>query len=646
MIQIGPVEIDSVIMKAPVGVKAAQYRKFNIGERAIGETTSTMRLLFRMDIDEPMYEQLVELCRSTDIKALPVYTGYKYLNGLYSIKSFREELISYRTAEINLVMENAGHYFEKIQDTDIRRDDWNMLFQEDFESYSHQEIITDEFPKSKMFANNADIFADDGTNIDAISGNQAAIKVGSSADDKSVITYGFDHWRNYEYTCWMQSNDSSPMGIVWRAESGNIEMFSLAFLPNALAHRGRHYELIVDHANNKYRVEYHSSWDDSEDVVETIYEESHEELDVDIWYKLGVITVGYMHFCFVNGTMITYFKDKRCKYGRVGNIRQVSDTNNMWIDAVTIRQVPHSVVVVDECYTQPTSDMVKTRRTTSGQIGYCEDAAVSYKATAGGEMCVLHLRFDQDHGEKVYDLSKYRNHADITDGEWHAGFMRFDGSSYVTVPHHASLDRADEGTMIIRMRRNADDTGTTALVDKGSAIWRVNLVDASIVEFRMQGDTGGAYSTHSDPLYNLTGKFQTYVFRWSKTVDRATLFCDGISCGGSTATITAHGSNTSNDLVIGYNNVDIESIVMYDDWIEFPFVADGVGVKLYDVDSHSDDEVIDVRLDVDPGHVKEYWSGTAVTESSIYEDDANYWSKPLLYRRGGARMPTILITFV
>jgi len=465
--------------------------------------------------------------------------------------------------------------------------------------------------------------------------------------------FGFDYWKNYDFSCWVQAGANNKFGIVWRSETGNIEGWNSALTANsANKHRGRHYELIVDPVNEKYLVEYHTSWDSGEDIVTTIYSETHESLDYDKWYLLGVITIGSYHFCFVNGHLITYFRDTNCKGGRAGVVFQNTANKAIFLDNVQVREIPASILVLDESYSEPQGEIVKTRETTFGQIAYCEDQQIAYKTGSGGSNCILHLRFDQPYGEKVFDRSPFNHDARVVSGEWkREGHMRFyAGSDGLIIPYTSDLALDTEGTVIIRLRTHDDAVGDDCIIRRGSTDWCVAIknTDGKLrSSSREPGSTPYTSAPTTDvPNHKPSSQWKTYVIRWDESIVRWQQFCDGQSSGADPN--QSQSSNpviaTTDDMVIGQANVDIEYIVIYNKWIEEPSLPGGISARIVDADSHHEDEVFDIRFTEHNLYnaMREFWNDLLHSESGTVEYinpvDHMRDSKPLLYRRGGCFM--------
>jgi hypothetical protein len=628
MIQLGPLELESTTVELPVGVKSGRIER----GRTATPATRTVRMQIRLETTDPVYQQLIELSRNKYIVALPLYSGYKHIDGLYRIKSLREEPINWRWQDITLVIEAVGHHFHKSQQNMIRKDDWNIIYSEDFSSWSTPllnqeswgdvttiEIDTGTTGSATDFIRRAQVSVNYDTSYPtAIVGS----KVGKLASAESVkaVLFGFDDWRNYDYSAWVQTASSSKHGIMWRVETGNIRGCEDDFTTDYSGNkgRGRHYELLVDPTNNRYIIEYHSSWETTEDQIDEIYSESHDALDTDTWYFLGVITVGKYHFCFVNGQLITYFKDDRCKGGRVGVILRESGSYPLYFDNIQVREIPSNLLVLDESYSEPQDELVKTRETLYGQIAYSEEPQITYKSDAGGARCILHLRFDQKYGSKVFDLSPYNHDALIKQGVWKDGFMRFTaGSDGLVIPYTSDLGNDDEGTVIIRFRMNGTVTSTAdSIIRRGTTDWAIWMSTTNNDNLHSAAEEPGSAAAIVGPYtsyYPLRpdNEWRTLVVRWKDSIDRWEMYIDGLACGADYSNNqSGYGTSTTTDMIIGRANVDIESVIIYNQWMEEPSIPGAISSKILDVDTHHEDEVFDARFNEEIGYVEDMWKNT------------------------------------
>jgi len=644
MIQLGPLEIDKEILENPIGVKTGGYKRMSTGEELkLSEPINTLRIRFRIKLKDRKYKEIVSFIRNNKYGSVPLYTGHQYIDGLYQIKSMRESSINWKWQEIIILLERRGTRYNKIQEAWLRYDDWNIIYEEDFED-SPAELL------------NQKVYDDDASALQISTtvymvGDKGG-RINTSGQQYNAILFGFDYWRNYEVGVWVQGDQNAENGLAWKCETGNFQGFDDDLLGNSLdQHRGMHYEIVLDPLNNQIRVEYRDSWDTGEETIDIIYTEDHDDINYDQFYHLKAITINNTHFCYVNGRLITYFEDKRCKGGCCAIFMRSTADCNLYFDDILVREVPVSALVLDESYTEDVPDLVKTRTTTHGQIAYSQYQQVSYKAGAGAN-CILHLRFDQGFGDKVYDQSRFNHHARVVNGEWKEGYMRFkrdiDG---LIVPYDSNLSNKAEGTIIMRMRRckgPSDDDDGDAIIRRGSTDWSVSLYTwqaaAGTVELGSGAenpDSAAVYlngMTRFDP-HLPDYSWKTFIIRWKDSLGRWETYVNGLGAAADPGGYQKdYGSSTTDDMIIGRANVDIEYLVVYDKWIEYPEIPGGTGVRILDVDSHHEDELLDIRLNEHSEFVREYWSGIAPTfiGSAVYQDyEKEADQRTMLYRRGG-----------
>lgn len=648
MIKLGPLEL-SDSLSAALGVAEGDYRRLAGGEeRTISQPKNTLRFQFRQESWKS--GELLEMVRNNQIHALPLHTGHGYLSGNYVVRSLRETPMNPEFSNYELVVEYVGRYLRKLQDIMVREDDWVVLINESFEDASNPWIA---FPKFRALhdAGNHTFIRASNDDVVAISG----INVWKAAcTDKKLASIFGTHWRNYEYSAWVQADQNEKHGIIWRAEEGNIEAWtnSLSHSVSEFVNSGKHYRLVVDTTNNKYIVEYHTAWG-SGDSVDEIYTDDQASLVKDVWYHLKVICMGDFHFCFVNGQLIHYFEDARSKGHMVGTIMDTSTIGHkLYVDDVLVREIPYAPIVLDESYHEPSMDPIKTRNTTKGTIGYFDRSDISYQSKVGNG-CVLHYRFDQPYGDKVMDLSGNENHGDVRGAEWHEeGFIRMNKNqstgavdgTYIKIPHDASLDTPDEGTLVIRMRVHTIHSTSAyiqRLIYKGEGTWSVTIEQGNrtlsfCIDKANGCTTSGSWT--ADDFDIPSNEFATFVVRWNKTTSRQDIYKDGLLAGGSYPTWTSDGAATTDPMLIGNANVDIEYMILYDKFIEYPELPDSFGVKLMDVDSHHKHEIFDIRWNHEVAYVREYWNDLPITISGVkhVDDLASMNLMPMLYRRGGA----------
>jgi len=641
MIQLGPLELNSATAETPVGVRAATETTMSTGEIIkTRKEQSTLRLKVRLHRDDPTYKQLIEMSQNYKIAILPLYSGYENLDGLYVLRTITDRPINWLWHELIINLEDVGSYFRKVDDKGIRTDDWGVMYQEDFEDWVGGEILLD-----------YQVWGwDTGVNVEYDEDPPVGSKCGvlSNSQDVTCVLFGFEHWKNYSYSVWVKSSSTDPFGIMWRATTGNItgaeDDFSGYLDPRT---GGAHFEFLIDTTNNKYRVEYHSSWES--DNKELLYEEEHEGLEADTWYLLQIICVGEYHFCMANGRIVTYFKDERCAGGNMGVTVRESGAAVVYMDNILVQQVPSGLMVLDETYSNPDGKILKQRETLYGKIAYSEDPTIKYKATTGGSSCILHLRMDQGYGHVIFDKSSYNHDARIMDGQWKDGYMRFKaGGRGLKISHDADLDNDDEGTVIIRMRLNAPSASIAdPIIRRGTTDWAIWMGTNNGDQLFSCAEEPGSTAAGTAPrtsIYPLRPDYEwrTYVIRWKDSINRWEMYVDGVATGSDYSNIqSGYGTATGVDMLIGQANVDIEYILVYDQWIEEPSISGGTSSKILDVDSHHDNEVLDIRFNEQLDYVKEYWSNLtpALTGTPEYQDyDHDYDSKPLLYRRSGSYM--------
>lgn len=120
-------------------------------------------------------------------------------------------------------------------------------------------------------------------------------------------------------------------------------------------------------------------------------------------------------------------------------------------------------------------------------------------AQAADDSLVLYLPFDEGAGDKVADLSGKGNDGTIQGASWVAGKMGkaldFDGTTWVEIPHSASLEPDKTITVMAWVNPRKDATGELMIVSKGS--WKANdmpyelSVEAGKVVFWQFYDTAG-----------------------------------------------------------------------------------------------------------------------------------------------------------
>lgn len=647
MIQLGPLKLPDALT-AVVGIKEGRYKRLSSGEEMIIQAPkNTMRFNFRMENYKT--PELLELLRNNQVQSMPLYSGHEYLSGNYALQTLRESPISAYYSDFELVLEKTSDYVKKLQDIMVRQDDWTVLVNEDFDSGANiGDSILPKFESLHDAGTHTNLVAtDDG--IQAMSGTRVW-KI-EPTGYKGIAIFG-THWRNYHYSAWVQCNDAFDHGIIWRAEEGNIEGWTDSWTKTAAnyANRGRHYRLVVDTTNNAYVIEYHSAWG-SGDSPEVIWTQSESELGLNIWYHLAVICVGDTHYCFVNGQLIHYFEDTRAKGGAIGVILDSTASGDyLYVDDILVHEIPYVPLVLDESHTEPSTEPLKTRETPRGTIGYYEHPDVSYKMNQGGNNCVLHLRFDQPYGNKVFDLSGNNNHADVIGANWsNAGFMSFDRSkltgttdgTFIRIPSSSELNTDAEGTLIIRMKNRvpygAGGFGQK-IISKGNGAWYLSISFATDLNFCIDEDGPCSASAIHSPTGEFSQEFKTYVVRWKKSTANMNMYKNGRLIGApATTSWTTDGQETTDPILIGNANVDIEYVLLYDRYLEFPDLPDSFGVRLMDVDTHDEHEIFDVRWCDPIALVKEYWSDVAWTNNgSEHLDDLTRDQNPsLLYRRGG-----------
>lgn len=648
MIELGPLKLEDAI-GAGMGIREGRYRRLATGEEVVIQAPrNSARFNFKME--RWKRSQLMELARNNQIGSMPIYTGQEYMGGNQVIRTVRETSANWYMSDYEIVTELVGDYTRKFQDIQLRYDDWTVLLKEDFQEASAiNETLLPKF--RSLHGEGTHTISEDV----AVSGTKCWKFV--STGRKMVALFG-THWRNYRYSAWIQTTADDKHGLVWRAEEANIEGWTDSWSSDAAgyANRGRHYRLVIDTTTNSFKIEYHSAWG-SGDSVEEIYEDSQTLLVNSQWYLLAVITIGDTHYCFVNGQLIHYFEDTRAKGGMVGVVNDTSTIGRtLYVDDVLVHEVPYSPIVLDESYAEPSTDALKTRETPRGTIGYFEHPDVSYKTNAGGLSCVLHYRFDQPYGNKAFDLSGNGNHGEICGASWSdEGFMKFtqpitnaghDGT-FIRVPHDSSLNTSSEGTLIIRMRLRGKkgDGWTWPLVTKGTSSWTLRLshlgtpVRSSLLWCAQEDGSCSGDSPYMGDHDIPEGYFQTYIIRWDKARDNAQILIDGLLGAGPIGNGWAgRGSDNTDDLLIGNAEVEIEYVMLYDSYLEFPTLPDGFGVRLLDVDSHHEHEIFDVRWNDELTHVREYWNDLSWTTSGVdYLDDLTWGQDaPLVFRRGGS----------
>lgn len=660
-IQIGPLEIPSVTQVTDTVQTTGAFRKLQgTVPQQTQPGTKKLKLKVRLKKDDPVYHQLIELMRNNKIGALPLYSGYNHVDALHVVTSMREKPINWLWQEIDLTLEDVGNYFMKTQDSALRKDDWNTIYQEDFEDWSGSQVILNE---TLWGALNAVTY--EGTVTDVGSGTfpvgeQCGVigQAGETEDRKSFL-FGFDYWKNYSFSAWVQSSSSENTGLIWRAESGNFRGVADDYdtTYDGAKTGGKHYRIVIDYNNNQYRVEYHNGWEASAEDIRILYSESHDELNIDTWYLLQVITIGDYHFCYVNGAMITYFKDKNCKGGRCGLYYMATGDTQMWMDNILVQEVPAAVLTLDESYSSPQGEIAKTRQTLYGQIAYAEDQAIKYKSGSGGPNCILYLRMDQEYGEMVADHSIRGNHARVRGGEWRDGYIRFSAKTDGLVVPYDEIwaDSGEQGTIIMRMRVHDRPVlgGGDSIVIRGEDDWSIfwrTIFGHDHMKFA-QGDpsSAAAFVAPRTTHYPIEpdAEWRTFVFRWdhTKTANgRWEIYVDGMAAGSDYDEVQKNywdvgpGPSTE-DMFIGQANVDIAYLVIYNTWMEEPSIPGSISSNLLDVDEHHEDEVWDLRCVDHPDRLKEYWSATAPTVAGgapVYQDYGNPSDqKALLYRRSG-----------
>jgi len=644
MIQLGPLKLTEALT-AVVGIKEGRYKRLSSGEEMIIQVAkNTMRMNFRMENHKT--PELLELLRNNQVQSMPLYSGHEYLTGNYAIQTLRESPISAYYSDFELILAKTSDYVKKLQDIMIRQDDWTVLVKQNFDNGTAISSLLPKFVSLHDAGAHTNLVAAD-DDIQAISGTR--VWRIEPTGYKGIAIFG-THWRNFHYSAWVQCNDAFKHGIIWRAEEGNIEGWTDTWTKTAAnyANRGRHYRLVVDATNNNYLIEYHSAWG-SGDVAEIIWTQSEEELGLNTYYHLGVICVGDTHYCFVNGQLIHYFEDTRSKGGKVGVIIDSSASGDyLYVDDVLVHEVPYVPLVLDESHTEPSVDPLKTRETPRGTIGYYEHPDVSYKMNQGGSNCVLHLRFDQPYGNKVFDLSGNNNHADVIGGIWsNAGYIKFDRSqssgttdgTFIRIPHSSELNTDAEGTLIIRMRNRVPYGNGFAqkVISKGNGAWRLSIDFATDLSFCIDEDGPCSGQSIQTPVGEFSQEFKTYVVRWNKTTANMNMYKNGRLIGAPVSSWTSDGHETTDPILIGNANVDIEYVLLYDKYLEFPDLPDSFGVRLMDVDTHHEHEIFDVRWCDPIALVKEYWSDASWTNSGAehLDDLTSSQDPPLLYRRGG-----------
>lgn len=646
MIQLGPLKLADALA-ATIGIKEGRYRRLASGEEMIIQAPkNAMRVSFRME--DWKKGELVELLRNTQMQSIPLYSAHEYLSGNYALQTLRESPLSNYYSEFELVMEKTSEYIKKLQDIMIRQDDWTVLLNQDFDDgTSIGDSILPKFESLHVAGVHTNFVATD-DDIQAMSGTRVW-KI-EPTGYKGIAIFG-THWRNYRYSAWVRCNDAFEHGIIWRAEEGNIGGYTgyTSKSAAAYANRGRHYRLVVDTTNNNYVIEYHSAWG-SGDVPEIIWTQSEEALGLNTWYHLSVICVGDTHYCFVNGQLIHYFEDTRAKGGMVGVVLDSTASGDyLYVDDILVHEVPYVPLVLDESHTEPSVTPLKTRETPRGTIGYYEHPEVSYKMNRGGSNCVLHLRFDQPYGNKVFDLSGNDNHADIVGGLWsNTGYISFNrpqlsgttDGTFIRIPHSSELNTDSEGTLIIRMRNRIPYGSGFAqkIISKGNGAWRLSIDYATDLNFCIDEDGPCGGDSIQSPTGGFSQQFETYVVRWKKSSSNMSMYKNGrLMSAPSSSAWTSNGHETTDPILIGNANVDIEYVLLYDKYLEFPDLPDSFGVRLMDVDTHNEHEIFDVRWCDPIATIKEYWSDSDWTNSgSEHLDDlTSGQDSSLLYRRGG-----------
>lgn len=650
MIQIGPLKLSDVLVAA-MGIKEGKYRRLSSGEELIIEpAVNTTRFNFKLESWKA--KELFELLRNNQVQSLPLYTAHDYLSGNYALKTLRETPLNIEWSNFELIAERTSEYVQKLQDVMVRQDDWTVLLKEDWESATSPYLALPQFKTLHDISATSNVIAS-GYGVVAVSGVRV---LRMQASGYTAIGIFGTNWRNYHYSAWVQCNDNKEHGIIWRAEKGNIEGYRDDWIKDSAeyAQRGRHYRLVVDTTNNAYVITYHNAWG-SGDIPEVIWTQQETSLGVDTWYHLAVICVGDTHYCFANGQLIHYFEDVRCKGGVVGFIMDTTAAGDyLYVDDILVHEVPYVPLVLDESHTEPSASPLKTRETPRGTIGYYDRPDVTYKMNKGGSNCMLHLRFDQPYGSKVFDLSGNSNHGKVVGGVWsNSGYMSFDRPSasgrsdgtYLRIAHNSSLNTDSEGTLIIRMKNRLPYGAggfTQNLISKGNGAWVMRVDYASELAFCIDEDGPCSAQAIHTSSGEFEEEFKTYVVRWKKAAANMNMYKNGRLIGAPTSNSwTTDGHETSDDLLIGNANVDIEYVLLYDKYLEIPDLPDSFGVRLMDADSHHEHEVFDTRFSTDLDHTHEYWSDIAWSFGNRSHIDDLSWGQdnPLLYRRGVLCLP-------